>query len=130
MKIAIATDGNAVSQHFGRCPAFTVLTVENDRLVKEENVDNPGHNPGLIPQFLHDRGVTCIVAGGMGRRASDFFNQLGIETILGISGNVDEVVQRLLKGTLESRESLCKPGNGKGYGFEKEVCDHPDPQSD
>ena len=82
--------------------------------------------PGAIPQFLQQKGVGVIIAGGMGMRASGFFDELGIKTIVGISGRIDEVVEKLSKGTLEGGESLCRPGSGKGYGIEKTECDHPD----
>ncbi|MGB2705850.1 MAG: NifB/NifX family molybdenum-iron cluster-binding protein, partial [Candidatus Omnitrophota bacterium] len=38
MKIAISTDGEFVSPHFGRCPDFTILDIENGKLVKKEIV--------------------------------------------------------------------------------------------
>lgn len=126
MKIAISTDADSVSAHFGRCPSFTIVDVEDGKVVKKEVVDNPGHQPGFIPQFLHERGVECIVAGGMGMRATGFFNEFGIKTIVGVSGRVDEVIEKLAKGTLEGGESLCKPGAGKGYGLDKTACDHPE----
>ena len=125
MRVAISTDGEFVSAHFGRCPSFTIVDIENGKVTKKEVVDNPGHQPGFIPQFLHERGVNCIVAGGMGMRATGFFNELGIQAIVGISGKIDEIIEKLQKGTLEGGESLCKPGLGKGYGLDKTECDHP-----
>ncbi|MEW6163348.1 MAG: NifB/NifX family molybdenum-iron cluster-binding protein [Nitrospirota bacterium] len=124
MKIAISTDGDYVSSHFGRCPSFTIVDIKDGRITKKEVVENPGHQPGLIPQFLHQRDVECIVAGGMGMRAQSFFAEAGIQTILGASGRINEVIEKLQKGTLEGGESLCKPGAGKGYGLDKAVCDH------
>ena len=126
MRIAISTDGDFVSPHFGRCPSFTIVDIENDKVAKKEVVDNPGHQPGFIPQFLHERGVNCIIAGGMGMRATGFFNELGIQAIVGVNGRIDEVIEKLQKGTLEGGESLCKPGSGKGYGLDKTECDHPE----
>ena len=125
MKVAISTDGEFVSAHFGRCPHFTIVDIQNKNMVKKEVVANPGHEPGLIPQFLHERGVNCIVAGGMGMRATGFFNELGIEAIVGISGKVTDVIDGLLKGGIKSGETLCRPGDGKGYGLDKTQCDHP-----
>jgi len=125
MRVAISTDGDFVSAHFGRCPSFTIVDIENGEVIKKEVVDNPGHQPGFIPQFLHDRGVQCIVAGGMGMRATGFFNEFGIQTIVGISGKVDEVIEKLKNGTLKGGESLCRPGSGKGYGLDKTQCEHP-----
>ena len=125
MRVAISTDGEYVSAHFGRCPSFTVVDIENNKLIKKESVDNPGHEPGFIPQFLHKRGVECIVAGGMGMRATGFFEELGMRAIVGVSGKVSDVIDKLVKGKLEGGESLCKPGAGKGYGLDKKECDNP-----
>ena len=126
MRVAISTDGDYVSAHFGRCPSFTIVNIENGKVAKKEMVENPGHQPGFIPQFLHQKGVECIIAGGMGMRATGLFNELGIQAIVGVSGKIDDVVEKLQKGTLEGGESLCRPGSGKGYGLDKAQCDHPD----
>lgn len=125
MKIAISTDGDYVSAHFGRCPAFTIIDIKDGKTTDKEIVDNPGHQPGFIPQFLHQKGVSCIVCGGMGRRAVNFFDEYKIQTIIGVTGTIDDVVKQLEQGTLKGGPSLCKPGAGKGYGVEKEECDHP-----
>jgi len=125
MRVAISTDGDSVSAHFGRCPSFTIVDIEQGKVINKEVIDNPGHQPGLIPQFLHQRGVECIVAGGMGMRATGFFNEFGIQAIVGISGKIHEAIEKLQKGQLKSAESLCRPGSGKGYGLDKTACDHP-----
>ena len=125
MKIAISTEGDFVSAHFGRCPSFTIVEIDGNKLVNMNVIDNPGHHPGFLPEFLHSKGVEYIVAGGMGMRAVELFAETGIKTILGVSGEVEEVVDQLLKGTLKGGESLCQPGAGKGYGVEKTECDHP-----
>lgn len=126
MKIAISTDDLSVSAHFGRCPSFTLVDIEDGRIGKKAVVDNPGHQPGAIPQFLHQQGVQCIICGGMGMRAQELFKQYGIETIVGVSGDIEEVIRLLAEGKLQGGESLCRPGAGKGYGLDKTVCDHPD----
>ena len=126
MRIAISTDGDYVSAHFGRCPVFTIVDVQNNKLINKETIENPGHEPGLIPQFLHQKGVEYIIAGGMGARATGFFNELGIQAIVGISGKIDDIIKEVENGTLKRGESLCKPGAGKGYGLDKVQCDHPD----
>jgi predicted Fe-Mo cluster-binding NifX family protein len=124
MKVAISTDRGAVSAHFGRCPSFTLVEIQDGRVVNMEEIQNPGHSPGFLPEFLSERGVTCIVAGGMGRRAMQFFEEAGIRWILGVQGAVDEVADKLARGFLEAGESTCRPGAGRGYGVEKNVCDH------
>ncbi|RKY32634.1 MAG: dinitrogenase iron-molybdenum cofactor [Candidatus Omnitrophota bacterium] len=124
MRIAISTDGDFVSAHFGRCPSFTLVDIENNKVLKRSEVANPGHQPGSIPKFLHSKGVECIIAGGMGMRATSFFTEYGIKTLVGISGKIDEVIEALKKDELKGGPSLCSPGSGKGYGLEKEECDH------
>lgn len=125
MKIAISTDGDYVSAHFGRCPAFTLVDIENGTTLHKEVLANPGHEPGFIPRFLHERGAKCIVCGGIGGRATGFFDELGIEMIIGVSGKVNDVISKLEKGSLQGGASLCQPGAGRGYGVEKSECDHP-----
>jgi predicted Fe-Mo cluster-binding NifX family protein len=126
MRIAIATDGDFVSAHFGRCPSFTLVDIDNGKMTKKEEALNPGHEPGAIPQFLHQKGVHYIVAGGMGQRAESFFQQYGIKTIVGVSGRVEDVIKDIKQDALRGGESLCSPGAGKGYGLDKVECDHPD----
>ncbi|MBN1694450.1 NifB/NifX family molybdenum-iron cluster-binding protein [candidate division WOR-3 bacterium] len=119
MRIAISTDGAQVSEHFGRCPSFTIVEIEGNEIKNKEIVNNPGHHPGFIPEFLHKKGVNCIIAGGMGRKAAGFFKQYNIDTVVGITGTIEEVLEKIRNGTLENKESLCSPGSGKGYGIEK-----------
>lgn len=124
MKTAISTDNGQVAEHFGRCPEFTIVEVAGGKLVKKEVIPNPGHEPGFLPIFLRDKGVTCIVAGGMGARAQGLFAEQKIDTVLGTSGSVADVIQAIIADTLASGVSRCQPGAGRGYGVEKSVCDH------
>ena len=126
MRIAISTDGKNVSAHFGRCPDFTIIDIENGKVVKKEVVSNPGHEPGAIPRFLHGKGVKVIVAGGMGPRAAGFFDEFKIRPIIGVEGAIDDVIDALAKGTLKGGDSTCLPGAGRGYGIEKTECEHPE----
>ena len=126
MKVAISTDGEYVSAHFGRCPEFTIMNIVDGQAAEREIIQNPGHEPGLIPEFLRKKGVNCIIAGGMGPRAVELFNSSGIERVLGVSGKINDVICRMLDGSLEGGESLCQPGAGKGYGLDKTECDHPE----
>ena len=125
MKIAISTEGDSVAMHFGRCPSFTIIDIESGKVVSKSSLDNPGHEPGAIPKFLNDNGVNCIVSGGMGMRVQTFFQEFNIQTLLGASGKIDDVIEALCKGTLEGGESSCQPGAGKGYGLDKTECDNP-----
>ena len=106
-RIAISTDGDQVSPHFGRCSSYTIIEIENGQLLTQKVIDNPGHEPGFLPQFLSEKGVNAIVAGGMGPRAQNLFQQVGIEAILGVEGPIETVIETLLAGTLTGGESTC-----------------------
>lgn len=124
MKIAIASDNGYISEHFGRCPSYTLVDIEGKEIKNKEVVDNPGHEPGRIPAFLNEKGVKVIVAGGMGPRAVGFFQEYGIEVIIGARGLVNDAITAYLNGQLRSGQSTCTEGGGKGYGLDKTVCDH------
>ena len=126
MKIAISTDGKYVSPHFGRCPSFTIVEIEDNKVISKEVIDNPGHQPGYLPRYLNELGASHIVAGGMGNRAKDLFEEANIEPIIGVEGEVGSVIDKILDGTLEGAENICDHGGGKGYGIEKTECDHED----
>jgi len=61
----------------------------------------------------------------MGNRAQMLFAEKNITPIIGVTGKIEEVMEKFAQGKLEAGESFCKPGAGKGYGLEKEECDHP-----
>ena len=124
MKVAISTDNGYVSAHFGRCPEFTLLEIENGKIITQETIPNPGHHPGFLPEFFAQHGVEVVIAGGGGRRAQMLFEDKNIQFVLGVTGTIEETIKKLCSGKLEGGESLCQPGAGKGYGVEKDECDH------
>ncbi|HWQ07039.1 MAG TPA: NifB/NifX family molybdenum-iron cluster-binding protein, partial [Feifaniaceae bacterium] len=100
MKIAVASEGTQVTEHFGHCESFIVFDVENEVIVKQESIPNPGHRPGFLPNFLADRGVNVIISGGMGGGAVEIFNERNVEVVVGASGEAKAAVERYLKGEL------------------------------
>lgn len=109
MKIAIPTDKGQVSAHFGHCEHFTIYDVDEsqEKVIAKDVIDNPGHEPGFLPVFLAKHNVNCIIAGGMGSRAKQLFDQNNIQTITGASGIVDEVIQEYLSGNIVSKGNYC-----------------------
>jgi predicted Fe-Mo cluster-binding NifX family protein len=107
MKIAVAVNDGAVSQHFGHCEVFNVYDVENNKVENLNVVPNPGHRPGFLPVFLKDNGVNVIIAGGMGGSAQQIFNENGIKVVVGASGNSDEVINQYLSDNLNLSDNGC-----------------------
>ncbi len=121
MKISISTDNGSVSEHFGRCPQFTIVEIIDNKVKDKKTIDNPGHNTGgSLPEYLKEIGVDTVIAGGAGPRAVDFFRQYNINLITGITGTIDEVITQVTEGKLKTKDSTCSPGAGKGYGIRKE----------
>ena len=104
MRVAISTDGGYVSHHFERCPHFTIIDIGSRNVIRKKMVANPGCSPEFISRFLYENGVDLIVVDRMGMYATEFSGELGIKSIVGTSGRIDEVIGRLLEGNL--KESL------------------------
>lgn len=115
MRIAISTETNngldsIVAHHFGRCPFFALVDVEERDVKAVEVIDNPfydGHQPGQVPGFIHSQNANVMLSGGMGRRAIDFFQQYGIEAATGADGTVQTALESYLGGEL-SGAAPCK----------------------
>jgi predicted Fe-Mo cluster-binding NifX family protein len=114
MKIAVASDGNFVSGHFGHCEGFTMYEVEEGKEVIKNFAQNPGHRPGYLPVFLKELNTNVIIAGGMGQTAQQLFNDKGIEVVVGAQGLCDDQVQKFIKGELASTGSVCTEHEHEG----------------
>lgn len=121
MRIAISAETNnglesVVSHHFGRCPYFVLVNVEDQEVQDVQVIDNPyyeHHQPGMVPGFIHSQGAEVMISGGMGRRAIDFFEQFGIQTATGGSGTVSVALESYLNGDLTGAEP-CRDGGRHG----------------
>jgi predicted Fe-Mo cluster-binding NifX family protein len=108
-RIALASEDDSgldgsLSAHFGRCPFYTFVNVEGDRILEFDVVKNPyfpNHQPGVIPQFIYSQKANVMIAGGMGPRAIDFFTQFGIDVATGAQGKVRDVVEAYLRGEIQ-----------------------------
>ena len=107
MKFALALYGTEISPHFGHCETFLVVDAQDGKEISREELESPGHQPGLLPKLLAEEGIKCIIAGGMGRRAQMIFADFGIEVIAGAQGTPDAVIDAFLAGELKTGENIC-----------------------
>ncbi len=107
MRIAVAGTNRQVAAHFGHCDTFHIYDTNHGEIMKNEDVPNPGHKPGFLPNFLNESGVDVIIAGGMGSHAVGIFNSHDIEVVIGASGDCDKAAKKYLNGELESTGSVC-----------------------
>lgn len=109
MRIAISAEDkngldSVISPHFGRCPHFILVDLEEREVTNIGEVDNPfygHHQPGQVPGFIHQQGATVMLTGGMGRRALQFFAQYSIEPVTGAAGTVRLALEQYLGGELK-----------------------------
>lgn len=107
LKIAVASENKMVAEHFGHCESFMLFETKNNEISKIETIANPGHRPDFLPSFLANQKVNVIIAGGMGARAIELFNENNIEVIVGAEGCPTKVVNSYLAGELKSTGSVC-----------------------
>lgn len=108
MKIAIPTNNQKLTAHFGHCERFAIVDVDDHAIKHIEYVDPPVHQPGVYPRFLASEGVNVILAGGMGQKAQDLFRQHNIEFVIGVrEGSPESLVKSYLENQLESGNNLC-----------------------
>ncbi len=107
-KFAIPTLNEKLTAHFGHCEKFAIVDVEEDKVVNEEFIVPPVHQPGVYPKFLADQGVHVIIAGGMGQKAQDLFAMNNIEVHMGVQdGTPSELVMSYLNNKLQTGQNLC-----------------------
>ena len=107
VKIAVASENEMVTEHFGHCLNFNIYETENGQIVKSDLIPNPGHKPGFLPNYLHDLGVNVIISGGMGGGAMEIFQSHQIEVVMGATGMAQDAAAAYIAGTLKSTGSVC-----------------------
>lgn len=126
MRIAVAAETNnglesQASHHFGRCAYYVFVDVENNEIKSVSTMANPflsSHGPGQVPAFIKEQRAEVMLSGGMGRRAVEFFEQMGIQAVTGAQGTVRQSVSRLLNGELTGAEPCAdsqRHHNGGGH---------------
>jgi len=119
MKIAIPIYEGNLSEHFGHCQQFAIFEIDTETksVVSQELHDPPAHEPGSLPAWLHNLEVTTVIAGGIGTKAIQFFQQYGIEVRPGAPVlPPDELVRQLLEGSLQTAYSPCNNNEHQGCG--------------
>ena len=108
MKIAIPLQNGKLSAHFGHCTHFGVYNVENEKVVSDEMLEPPGYEPGVLPKWLNEIGVTVVLAGGIGERAKTFFKSFGVDVVDGVPDMEPRLlVESFVTNTLPEGKNFC-----------------------
>lgn len=122
MKIALPSDGTQVDAHFGHCQCFVIFEINDQRqIVAQETLTPPpgcGCKSNIIPQLVA-MGVSVMLAGNMGGGAVSILTSNGIQVVRGCAGNVRDVAEAWLAGTLRDSGAGCQAhhsGGCSGHG--------------
>ena len=108
MKIAVTYENGGVFQHFGHSEQFKIYQVEEGTVVSSEVVGTDGNGHGALAGFLKGMGVETLICGGIGGGARNALSEAGIQLYPGVSGDADQAVEALLKGTLSyNPDTMC-----------------------
>lgn len=108
MRFAVPLANGALCAHFGHCQQFVIVDTQDGRIVAMKYHTPPPHEPGALPRWLGELRVNVVIAGGLGRRALDLFNERGIEVMMGApSASPEQLVADYLAGTLRVGHNLC-----------------------
>jgi len=110
MRYAVPVMDGKLSEHFGRCSHFALFDVDEARkaIIRRGMVTSPEHQPGLLPAWLAEEGVSVVIASGMGPMAQGIFRDNRIEVILGAFGDEPEkAVLDHMKGILATGDNIC-----------------------
>lgn len=111
MKIVVpSADGQGLESevfpHFGRAPYYTIVEIRDGEIVGVESFENPSpeHGPGNVRreffELLKRKGVEVVLAYGIGPRAAQNIEALGMRVIPGVRGRIGDVAKAFVEGRL------------------------------
>jgi ATP-binding protein involved in chromosome partitioning len=112
LKFALPVDNGKLSEKFGHASQFALITARAGAIAANELLPTPGHEPGGLPEWLEELGVTHVIAAGLGEKAQKLLTHKGIEVVAGApQGDPEELVRQYLKKTLVTGAN-AHPGCG------------------
>lgn len=107
-RIAVPLENGKLCLHFGHCQQFAIIDTNDNLITDETLLTPPPHEPGILPAWLAEKGVTDVIAGGMGERAISIFNQQKINVFVGAPlKSPKELASDLLSNKLEAGANYC-----------------------
>ncbi len=105
MKLCIPTMDSggledAVSDHFGRAPTFTIVDTDTGEVLVVKNRSEHMGGLGKPPEHVAKTGAKVMICSGLGPRAIDMLVGFGIEVFVGASGTAREALEMWKEGKL------------------------------
>ncbi len=112
MRFALPVDNGKLSDKFGKAGQFVLISTRRGAIVAQETVPTPPHEPGGIPEWLDELGVTHVIAAGLGEGAQKLLIHKSIEVLVGApQGDPEDLVKQYLQKTLSPGANV-HPGCG------------------
>lgn len=106
--LVVPVSGGKLSPHFGHCEQFAFIETDNGKIKETQLRTPPGHEPGVLPNWLHQQGANVAIVGGMGERAQQLLREKGIEVIIGAPMDSPEsLANQYLSNTLVAGANIC-----------------------
>ncbi len=124
MKIAVTCENNQVFQHFGHTPGFAVFEVADGKIVSEKMLSSGNSGHGALATLLALEQIEVLICGGIGGGAINALGNAGIKVVGGAAGDVREVAEAFVAGTLQVRENFhCNHHHhGEGHTCGEHGC--------
>jgi predicted Fe-Mo cluster-binding NifX family protein len=110
MRLAIPVTEGKVAAHFGHCSHFALFDVDEatKAIVERGIISSPRHQPGFLPAWLAEEGISVVIASGMGSRAQALFSENRIEVVIGaLDEDPEKAVLDYIKGELATGDNIC-----------------------
>ncbi|MBO5823232.1 MAG: dinitrogenase iron-molybdenum cofactor biosynthesis protein [Lentisphaeria bacterium] len=101
MKIAVTCENHQVFQHFGHTPGFAVFEVKDNVICSEKELSSGSSGHGALAMVLAMEQIEVLICGGIGGGAINALRDVGIKVVGGASGDVREVAEAYVSGTLQ-----------------------------
>jgi len=128
MKIAVpVTADGQIDGHFGHCEFYSIYSISDTNEIIEKQTITSEQGCGCksnIAPILAQKGVTVMLAGGIGVGAINVLGNSGIEVVRGCSGDAIEVVKQFVDGLLADSGESCQQHDHPHNQGHNHVCNH------
>ncbi len=107
-RFAVPIEKGELCAHFGHCEKFALVDVDASGVTGVTEITPPEHQPGLYPRWIAGHGVSDVIAGGIGQKAINLFNEQRINVHVGAPvKDAASLVNEFLSGSLELNANYC-----------------------
>lgn len=122
MIIAVATEGEFIFQHFGKCPQFTLFEVEDSMIKSQKVIDTSASGHSALVEVLKNHGVSTVICGGIGAGAKNALSDAGIEVVAGVTCLAKDAVIRFLSGEKLGTDDVTCDHHGEEHSCGEHGC--------